>query len=196
MAKLAVLISSPKTGTTHCPFAASSVPFPAEGPVHGRWLFWRVPRSRASCSSVSGRKEPATDTHQYKWKLWYLGQAASRTYAADSKHFRRNSIEIPTQDLPAAGRCSVLAGIPRGALLRAFGCRCKGGRYRRQHGEGVEDNVPRRDHRENPGTGIHTDVGGRAELRLMSRSARSTLFWEHLYFGQNRTFSTLSTCTC
>lgn len=57
MAKLAVLISSPKTGTTHCP-SALFVLFPAEGPTQGRRLVCKVPRSRANCSKVRGRNEP------------------------------------------------------------------------------------------------------------------------------------------
>lgn len=67
MAKLAVLISSPNSPTTHVSSAApplpDSFPFPADfagtsGPTHGRWFDWRKPRSRASCSRVSGTKEP------------------------------------------------------------------------------------------------------------------------------------------
>lgn len=58
MAKLAVLTSRPKTGTTHGPFSALFVLFPADDPTQGRRLVCKVPRSRANCSKVRGRKEP------------------------------------------------------------------------------------------------------------------------------------------
>jgi hypothetical protein len=75
MAKLAVLISTPRMWTTHCPFSgfglmsASMALAEKEGVATGRGALHgvvrserRTPFSRASCSSVTGMKEPIPQT--------------------------------------------------------------------------------------------------------------------------------------
>jgi hypothetical protein len=73
IAKLAVLISTPRIRTTHCPLSgfglsSASREFGAKG-VTGRGALHgversasRTPFSRASCSSVTGMKEPIPHT--------------------------------------------------------------------------------------------------------------------------------------
>ena len=75
MAKLAVLISTPRMWTTHCPFSgfglnkASREVAEKEGTMAGRVALQgvarsvsRTPFSRASCSSVTGMKLPMPHT--------------------------------------------------------------------------------------------------------------------------------------
>lgn len=63
-------------------------------------------------------------------------------YPADGKHFRRNAIGIPAQDLAMARRSGVVSDIARGP------CGALGGRRRRA--EGSKDG---REHREGEGEG-------------------------------------------
>jgi hypothetical protein len=129
MAKLAVLISRPKTGTTHWPFSASLVLFPAEEPTQGRRLVCRVPRSRANCSKVSGRNDPGCTISKNFW--FVFGFMLSQTYATNREHFSRNAIRVPAKDLATAGRSGIFIRISRWSLLHAFSRRrgLKGGIY-------------------------------------------------------------------
>ena len=77
MAKLAVFISTPRIWTTHCPFSglglkSASMVFAEKErlgwtvdfvALHGvDWSERRTPFSRASCSSVTGMKDPIPHT--------------------------------------------------------------------------------------------------------------------------------------
>jgi hypothetical protein len=72
MAKLAVLISMPRMVTTHCPaswWGLAKAEKVDEGETAGRaalhgveWSERRTPFSRASCSRVTGMKEPIPQT--------------------------------------------------------------------------------------------------------------------------------------
>jgi hypothetical protein len=103
MAKLAVLISSPMSPTTHWSFSdpsrrsiAGAVPFPADadgefGPTQGRWLDLKAPRSRANCSNVSGRKEPIAP-------LWLEGLRSDQFYewsVVPTPHTAKTSAAMP-----------------------------------------------------------------------------------------------------
>ena len=133
MAKLAVVTSVPKTRITHWPLsvcsAARANKFAAETPVVGPLSEavlatqdvtrsdQRTPRSRANCSSVTGRKEPDRVGQSGKIDCaWSSRVRWVRTDTAHSEHLGRETIGIPSLQLLVSREASVFVVISRSTL--------------------------------------------------------------------------------